>query len=71
MKKILIVLCTVAFIGAASGALADAVFKGSYDFSGTGKMESLDDDVDAGWSLAVEYYAPIIKFLEVGGGLEY
>jgi hypothetical protein len=71
MKKMLVVLCAVVFIGAASGALADAVFKASYDLSGTGKMGSLENDVEAGWSLAAEYYMPVINVLQIGGGAEY
>ena len=71
MRKIIIVLIAVAFIGVSSGALADAVVKGSYDLSGTAKSDSTESDTDTGWSAAVEYYYPVIKFLQIGGGAEY
>jgi len=71
MRKILILLISAVFVFAASGAFADVVFKGSYDFSGTAKYESFKTDAGSGFSLSVEYYKPILKIVHLGGGVEY
>ena len=71
MRKLHIILVSAVFMFAASGAFADMVFKGSYDFSGTAKYESLETSASSGYSLSVEYYKPILKLLQIGGGVEY
>ena len=71
MRKLLIILISAVFMLAASGAFADMVFKGSYDVRGTAKYESFETSAGSGFSLSVEYYKPILKILQIGGGIEY
>jgi hypothetical protein len=71
MRIILVLFIFFTFVGTASAAFGDAVFKGSYDFSGTASYDSSETDTGTGYALAIEYYKPIREIVHLGGGAEY
>lgn len=71
MRIILVLIICTLLVLAAGTALGDAVFKGSYDFSGTASYDSSETDTGTGYALALEYYKPIREIIHLGGGAEY